>query len=76
MKKESFALELLNDYKKTNKRQFITILVILAMWFSTIGYLIYILNDIGYEEITTETYEVEQEAETGNNNFIHSKGVE
>ena len=71
MKKESFALELLNDYKKTNKRQFITILVILAMWFSTIGYLVYILNDIGYEEITTETYEVEQEAETGNNNFIH-----
>jgi len=76
MKKESFALELLNDYKKTNKRQFIIILTILTMWFCTIGYLVYILNDIGYEEITTETYEVEQEAETGNNNFIHAKGVE
>lgn len=76
MKKESFALELLNDYKRTNKRQFIVILTILIMWFFTIGYLVYILNDIGYEEITTETYEVEQEAETGNNNFIHGKGVE
>jgi len=75
MKKESFAFELLNDYKKTNKRQFIVILIILTMWFLTIGYLVYILNDIGYEEITTETYEVEQEAETGNNNFIHNKGV-
>ena len=76
MKKESFAFELLNDYKRTNKRQFIIILTILTMWFCTIGYLVYILNDIGYEEITTETYEVEQEAETGNNNFIHTKGVE
>ena len=51
LKEQSLAMELLNDYKKTNKRQFIIILVILTMWFCTIGYLVYILNDIG----TTET---------------------
>ena len=52
----SFAYELLSDYKKQNKRQFIVILVILGMWFATIGYLIYVLNDIGVieEEITTQ----------------------
>ena len=46
IQEESFAMSLLKDYKKQNKRQFIVILVILIMWFATIGYLIYILNDI------------------------------
>jgi hypothetical protein len=47
-------MELLQDYKKTNKRQFIIILVILTMWFITIGYLIYIMNDIGTIETKQE----------------------
>ena len=47
IQEHSFAMELLHDARKTNKRQFIIILVILGMWFATIGYLIYILNDIG-----------------------------
>lgn len=49
MQEESLAkqIQILQDYKKQNKRQFIVILVILIMWFATIGYLIYILNDIG-----------------------------
>ena len=68
---DSFAMEILQDYKKANKRMFIIILVVLIMWMSTIGYLVYILNDIGTEEIT-ETYDVTQESdENGNNNFIN-----
>ena len=47
VKNESFATQILKDYKRQSKRQFIVILVILIMWFATIGYLIYILNDIG-----------------------------
>lgn len=54
MKEQSFAMELLQDYKKANKRQFIIIIVILVMWFCTIGYLIYILNDIGTIETTSK----------------------
>lgn len=52
----SLAMSLLADYKSQNKRQFIIILVILGMWFATIGYLVYVLNDIGTttEEITTQ----------------------
>ena len=52
IQEESFATQILQDYKKQNKRQFIVILVILGMWFATIGYLIYILNDIGVETTT------------------------
>lgn len=73
VKEQSFAMELLNDYKKANKRQFIIILVILTMWFCTIGYLVYVLNDIGTIETTT-TQEVQQDNENGNNNFIGNDG--
>ena len=68
LQEQSLALELLKDYKKQNKRQFIIILVILGMWFATIGYLVYILNDIGTETTTTESYDMS--TENGNNNFI------
>ena len=47
IQEESFATQILKDYKRQSKRQFIIILVILGMWFATIGYLIYILNEIG-----------------------------
>lgn len=73
VKEQSLAMELLKDYKKANKRQFIIILVILTMWFCTIGYLVYVLNDIGTIETTT-TQEVQQDNENGNNNFIGNDG--
>lgn len=69
IQEHSFAMELLKDQKKQNKRQFIIILVILGMWFATIGYLIYVLNDIGTETTTTtETYDMN--TDNGNNNFV------
>lgn len=54
VKEKSIAMELLSDFKKQNQRQFIIILVILALWFITIGYLVYILNDIGVVETSTQ----------------------
>ena len=54
MEEKGLALELLSDYKKANKRQFIIIIVILIMWFLTIGYLVYLLNDIGTIETTKQ----------------------
>lgn len=51
------ATEMLHILKAQNKRLFIIVLVILSMWFITIGYLVYILNDIETTETTTtETY--------------------
>lgn len=70
---EKFASDILEDYKKTNVRQFWIIITILVMWFITIGYLVYVLNDIGTIETTT-TQEVQQESGSGNNNFIGSNG--
>lgn len=70
MKEQSFAMELLQDYKKANKRLFIIIIIILAMWFCTIGYLIYILNDIGTIE-TTSKQEIEDVDTIENSNVTN-----
>lgn len=60
MQEHSFAMELLKDQKKQNKRMFIIILVILGMWFATIGYLIYVLNDIGVENLNLNDKQIEK----------------
>ena len=73
MEEKGLALELLSDYKRANKRQFIIILVLILMWSLTIGYLVYTLNDIGTVETTT-TQEIQQDSENGNNNFIGNDG--
>lgn len=60
VKEQSLAMELLKDAKKTNKRMFILIIVILTMWFASIGFFIYYIKTTAYEVIT-ETTEVENE---------------
>lgn len=72
IKEQSLAMELLRDSKRANKRicfSFAAVLILtLILWFMTICYLIYVLNDIGTEEVTTtESYELTSD---GNNNFI------
>ena len=54
VKEQSFASEILSDYKKANKRQFAIILVILGMFTALLSYTIYLLNDIGTIETTTQ----------------------
>ena len=54
VKNESFASEILSDYKRANKRQFVIILVILGMFTALLSYTIYLLNDIGTIETTTQ----------------------
>lgn len=73
LNKQSLAKEMLEDYKRQNKRLFIIIILILCMWFATGCYLVYILNDTGIIEETT-TQEVTQDNKDGNNNFIGKDG--
>ena len=73
MQEESLAISLLKDYKKQNKRQYIIILVILGMWFATIGYLVYILNDISTETTTTEELIDIDDVDNIENSHIHNK---
>ena len=53
IQQNSYALDILKDYKAGSKRMFIALLIVLFMWFATIGYLVYVLNDIGTIEEST-----------------------
>lgn len=66
---QNLATEIYSDYAKANKRLFVILIVVLCMWLSTIGYLVYVLNDIGVIETT-----VEQENSDGYNNYIGEDG--
>ena len=60
IEEQSFALDLLRDYKKQNKRLYIILIVVLCMWFITIGLFVYYINTTGYE-VVTETADTEGE---------------
>ena len=74
IQEHSFAMELLKDQKKQNKRQYIIILVILGMWFATIGYLVYVLNDIGTTTEETTTQEI-TDFDTINGNIVNKGDI-
>lgn len=67
----SLAMECLIDKKIENRRLYIIVLTILAMWFVTGCFLVYMLSNT--ETITTEeiiTEDVDMESDSGNNNYI------
>ena len=63
VKHESFALEILNDYKKQTKRLFVIICILITIIFLFVGGLVYVITsyDFTYEETI-------QEVDTGNGN--------
>ena len=47
---KSFAMELLEDLKKQNKRMFMTLIMVVLLWFATIGIFVYYISNYDYEE--------------------------
>lgn len=66
VKEDSLAWQMLQNEKQNSKRLFTIILVILSMWFITIGYLVYVLNDIGTIETSEQTVEGVEKIENSN----------
>ena len=67
IQQNSYALDILKDYKHGSKRLFIILIIVLFMWFATIGYLVYILQTIDY--VSEDTIEI-QDVETIDNSHI------
>lgn len=69
VKEKSFALELLQDQRKINRRMFIIIMTLIVLLFAETVFMFYTLNDIGtYEDTVT------QENDNGYNNYIGNDG--
>lgn len=60
IQQNSLAVEILKDYKADSKKWFTILLIVLCMWFITIGYLVYVLNDTGTSEEILEIDGVER----------------
>lgn len=52
LEQQSLAMELVKDYKKSNKRWFVAWIITFLVSIGLIGYIFFLLNDIG--EIKTE----------------------
>lgn len=63
MEDKSFALSILEDYKKQNKRLFVIICILLTIIFLFVGGLVYVVTN--YDLTYGETI---QEVDTGNGN--------
>lgn len=64
MEDKSLALQILEDYKKQNKRQFVIICILLAIIFTFVAGLVYVVTnyDFSYEDTVL----------TGDNNNYNS----
>lgn len=65
---DNLATEMLKELKANAKRWFIAFIVVLVLWFTTIGLFVWYINQ-PIEE-TTETTEYTQDANTGDNSSI------
>lgn len=54
MEEESLAMSLLKDYKKNNKRMFALLVIILILWFATIGSFVWYINQFDFVTETTQ----------------------
>ena len=74
MEKEntSLATELIRELKSTSKRWFIAFIVVLSLWFATIGGFIIYLSLPVEETTTTESYVTQDADDNGNgdNNYV------
>ena len=59
VREESFAMELLKDFKKQNKRMFIVWIITFLTLIGVTCYTIYLLNDIEYTEEIIDIQDVE-----------------
>ncbi len=69
LREQSFAYELLKDYKKQSKRHFIIIIVLLIMLFSTNAYWIY--NNSSNENTITTTENYDQNIDNVDSSVIN-----
>ena len=70
IQQNSYALDILKDYKKGYNRWHAIALIFMILWIITVGYLVYILNDIGTIDETTIT----QDNKSGYNNYVGNNG--
>lgn len=60
VQEKSFALEIIGENAKANKRQFIIIIVLIGLLAISISYIVFLLNDTNTETNTIDIQDVER----------------
>ena len=63
MEEESLALEMLKELKAQSKRWFISFIIVLMLWFATIGVFIWYINQPIEEVEATTTQDADTEGD-------------
>lgn len=63
MEKDSLALEMLRELKQNSRRWFISFIIVLILWFATIGIFIWYINQPIEEVETTTTQDADTEGD-------------
>lgn len=66
IEEHSFAWEMLKQYSASNKRLFTALIVVIVLWFCTMGCFVWLWNQYDYATATTTTTSYEIAASSGN----------
>ena len=66
IEEHSFAWEMLKQYSASNKRLFTALIVVIVLWFCTMGGFVWLWNQYDYATATTTTTSYEIAASSGN----------
>ena len=66
IEEHSFAWEMLKQYSASNKRLFTALIVVIVLWFCTMGGFVWLWNQCDYATATTTTTSYEIAASSGN----------
>ena len=66
IEEHSFAWEMLKQYSASNKRLFTALIVVIVLWFCTMGAFVWLWNQYDYATATTTTTSYEIAASSGN----------
>ena len=71
MEKGTLALEMLKELKAQSKRWFVSFIIVLMLWFATIGVFIWYINQ-PIEEITTDEQVIEDIDNSNNSTYTQT----
>ncbi len=74
---DMLASQMISNLKNNYHKLWVVTIILLIMFGAVTCYLVYVLNDTGVIETTTDEYDVQQDAgEYGSNNFVNGNDNE
>lgn len=74
IEEHSFAWEMLKQYSASNKRLFTALIVVIVLWFCTMGGFVWLWNQYDYSTTTTTTTTQSYDSDANSGNAAYNSG--